>query len=111
MSTYYICGAISAKTEKEMQANLLKFDRVALELRNLGHEVINPPELDENKKNRALIGTPEWVEEWTGCLHRDLKIIRTRKPTMYVMEGWEMSLGANLELLEAEDLGLTICYQ
>ena len=111
MSLYYLCGAISASTEKEMQANLLKFDKAALELRQAGNEVINPPELDKNQTNRALAETPEWIKEWAECLHRDLKIIRERRPTMWVLKGWEASLGANLELREAEELGLTICYQ
>ena len=95
----YISGKITDTSPEKQSANLAKFDEVAGILREAGHEVFNPAELEV--KGGAT---------WEYYLARDLKWIYDNRPTLYVMSGCETSLGAKLEIEFAELIGLDIMY-
>jgi len=95
---YYLSGKITAPTRGEELANLKKFYELESELASRGIEVFNPAKLEEDGRS------------WEWYLARDLKWINDHRPTLYMMEGWEESRGARLEVEFARLLGLQILY-
>lgn len=74
------------------------FHAAAKKLREQGHEVINPAELDEE------IGTDE---PWDVYLRRDLAMLVTCD-AIALLPGWEKFRGARLEKHVACELGLRV---
>ena len=64
-------------------------------LRALGHEVVNPAELN--------CDTPDWLT----CMRRDIHAL-IECDGIALLENWELSRGARLELEIAQRLGLSI---
>lgn len=77
-----------------------KFMVAEAELLAQGHEVFNPAKLE-------VVGGAPW--EW--YLARDLKHICEERPSLYMLKGWEDSLGARLEKEFATLLGLPIEFE
>lgn len=98
LQMYYLSGKITAPTREEELANLKKFYDVEHQLASRGIEVFNPAKLEQDGKS------------WEWYLARDLKWINDYRPTLYMMEGWQESRGARLELAFAQLLGLNIIY-
>jgi hypothetical protein len=92
----YISGSITAPTPTEQADNLLRFHEVAERLRKDGHDVFNPAELE-------VTGAT-----WEYYLTRDLVWIYEHRPTLYLLNGWEKSRGARLEVELAKLLGLPL---
>lgn len=95
---YYISGKITAPTREEEVANIKKFFDVEKQLIDRGFDVFNPARLEQEGKS------------WEWYLARDLKWINDHRPIIYLMEGWEDSRGARLEVAFAQLLGLSIIY-
>lgn len=67
-------------------------------LRALGHEVVNPAELN-----------PDTETPWHQCMRRDLAALLTCD-AMAMLDGWQKSAGAHLEMHVAHRIGITILF-
>jgi hypothetical protein len=92
----YLSGRISSNDPEEQQANLQKFHDLEKELVARGFEVFNPAKFVTEGKT------------WEFYLARDLKYLYEARPMLYLMEGWEQSRGARLEVEFAKLCGLQI---
>ena len=70
--------------------NFPAFNAEATRLRALGHEVVNPAELN-----------PDSDAPWHECMRRDLAAL---------LEGWQKSSGAHLEMHVAHRVGMPILF-
>ena len=98
MKTYYLSGSISNGGTKK--SSFERFNEAEEKLKSEGHTVYNPASW-EQKEERA----------WEWYLARDLMLILKEKPTLYMLQGWEVSQGARLEKQWAELLNLDIEYE
>ena len=82
--------------------NFQRFFEVQGYLESRGYDVVNPAEFDVietyvNKRSRS----------WEDCLADDLQLLSGCDAIM-MLGGWEDSEGANIELEEAQSLGLIV---
>ena len=96
MIKYYLSGKITDVTRELELANLQKFHDLEKELVARGFDVFNPANWEQDGKT------------WEWYLARDLKWIYDNRPMLYLMEGWQDSRGARLEVEFAKLLGLSI---
>lgn len=75
------------------------FNKVAEKLRLTGREIYNPAE---------IIGPPEW--SWADYMRRALELMM-HCDTIYVLQGYESSRGAKIEIALAKELEMTIIYE
>lgn len=113
----YLAGPMSGHPD----FNRAAFRAAAAELREAEsdgrpiYEVISPVELDEQDGTLAK-ETPEMAERgkpteelWVDCLRRDLiRILDAKIDAVVVLEGWEDSRGAALEVHVARSLGVPV---
>ena len=92
MKKIYISGAMSGKPD----FNFPLFHAEALRLRRIGYDVVNPAELN-----------PDPNTGWHECLRTDLKAL-LECDTIALLEGWEGSSGAHLELHVAHRVGIRV---
>ena len=90
--TYYISGPMTGQDNNNWPA----FDRVAADLRDLGHLTIFP----------AIGDYP-----YKDLLFADIARIVQRADAIYMLEGWEHSPGARAEHAVAVALKLPIGYE
>ena len=96
----YLSGPLSAKTIKLLKENIGVFVRKTHELRELGHTVFSPPENEPLNKS------------WEWYMARDVDVLYKEKfDAIYLMNGWEDSLGARFEKQVAINLKLKIIYE
>ena len=88
----YISGPMTGYADLNMPA----FHQAAGMLRQLGHEVVNPAEINSDPGI-----------SWEVCLRADIKAL-CDCDTIAMLSGWEQSKGAHLELHVAHRLGLKI---
>lgn len=91
MSKLYLAGRMSHLP----QHNFPRFHQEAARLRSLGFEVINPAEINADETN------------WLLCMRADIHAL-IECDGIALLENWELSRGARLELEIAQRLGLTI---
>lgn len=96
MSKIYISGAITGTTDY-----MKRFAKAQVELTALGYSVINPAAV-----NAMLPENTTW-EEYMKMSMTMLEIA----DGIYMLDGWQDSKGANMELARAKELGLTVYYQ
>lgn len=90
--------------------NFAAFHAEAARLRALGHEVINPAEINGGADELAACAamTPaEMAEHWRACMRNDIKVL-VDCDGISLLPGWERSRGARLELHVASELGLDV---
>lgn len=92
MTRIYISGPITGKPD----LNFPLFNAEAARLRALGYEVVNPVEL-----------CPDPAATWHECMKRDLKALLDCD-SIVMLEGWEDSQGAHLELHIAHRVGIKV---
>lgn len=99
MIRYYLSGKITDVTRALELANLQKFHDLEKELVARGFDVFNPAKLETNGM------------QWHDYLARDLLWIHTHQENLmlYLLEGWEQSQGARLEVAYARLLKIPIC--
>lgn len=95
---YYLSGRISDPNPNVMQNNLEYFCRVEEELTKRGISVFNPAKIKGDGKS------------WEWYLAYCLKWINDNRPVIYLLNGWEDSRGARLEVAFAKRLDLAIIY-
>ena len=88
----YLSGPMTGRTELNWPA----FQAEAHRLRALGYVVINPAELNPNPKTG-----------WHACMRADLKALLDCD-AICLLDGWEQSQGAHLELHVAHRVGLQV---
>lgn len=96
----YLSGTISlggTLPDEQIRANLNQFKRVALVLRERGHEVVDPTEM------RPPVTSPTW-RDWMVV---DLKAMLDCDGIV-MLPGWEDSPGARLEHHVALALGMSV---
>jgi len=92
---YYLSGKITDVTRELEKANLQKFHDLEKELVARGFDVFNPASLEQDGMT------------WEQYLSRDLLWIIENRPMLYLMEGWQDSRGARLEVAMARLIGLS----
>lgn len=92
MKRIYISGPMTSCPSLNFPA----FNAAANRLRNLGYEVVNPAEIDQ-----GLSPT------WGSCMRRDIAELMTCD-TIALLNGWELSKGAHLEVHIAHRVGIRI---
>lgn len=102
METLYIAGPMRG-------SDIWNYDRFFywdVVLRKLGYDVVNPAREDVMKWVRdGWVFTPE---QFDAVLEEDLSLIEKRCTGIFLLKGWEESVGARAEMAKAEALGLTI---
>lgn len=86
----YIAGPMSGLPGLNFPA----FHAEAKKWRDLGHEVINPAELN-----------PDPTMPWAECMRRDIAALVTCD-TIILLPGWQQSMGASLEQHIAKQLSM-----
>lgn len=92
MKRIYLSGPMSGLPE----LNFAAFRAEATRLRALGFEVVNPAELN-----------PDPFASWHACMRADLKALLDCD-TIAMLDGWQGSSGAHLEMHVAHRVGLVI---
>lgn len=92
----YVSGPMTGMPRHNRPA----FNRAAKLLRKKGYSVVNPAELDAKEKKSL---------PWVDCLRRDIKALM-KCHEVALLQGWESSRGANLEVHIARQLGMKIYY-
>lgn len=96
----YICGKMSGLPEY----NYPRFNQVASELRLKGYFVENPAEVQ--------VENAVWHKEWEWHDYMKAAIQQLiRCDAIYVLNGYETSKGANIEIQLAKDLGINVYYE
>lgn len=83
------------------------FDEAAAKLRDLGHEVINPAEVDRNSwpEHNFSSGKPPSDFNYKQVLLQDLRMI-SECDAIYTLPNWHQSPGATAEVAFAKAIGL-----
>lgn len=92
--TLYLSGPMS----RYKDLNFPRFNRVASELRERGHKVVNPAELPHNE---------DLTKPWSFYIREDLRALLDCDEIM-LLPGWKGSKGARLERRLAKALGMKI---
>lgn len=96
MTCVYISGPMTGVPALNFPA----FHRAAARFRALGHQVVNPAELD----------TQDTIElSWSDYLRRDIKQL-VDCTHIALLPGWQHSRGAQLEKHIADALGMSVVY-
>jgi hypothetical protein len=97
---YYIAGPMSGIP----QFNYPAFDKMADKIRDMGHEVMSPAEMDsEAVRHIAMASEHGNLSEfnsdstWGDFLARDVKIVADEVDGVVLLPGWTNSRGARLE--------------
>lgn len=104
-STAYVCGPMRGQE----CFNFKNFFYWQVVLEKSGYKVINPAEID----CKAWINDG-WIftdDQHAGILEKDCEIIRNEVDFLFVLTGWENSVGANKEIATAEEKGILIVYE
>lgn len=78
--------------------NFPLFNRVAVRLRNLRWEVVNPVEIN-----------PDESADWLDCIAADLLAMRGCT-AICLLPGWTDSYGAKIERMAADRMGLEVFH-
>lgn len=97
----YLAGPMSGIP----QFNYPAFAAAAEKLREQGHTVLNPAEMDDPKTRELALASMDgsldsgvWHgESWADFLARDVKIVADSVEGVALLKGWEKSRGARLE--------------
>lgn len=89
----YVAGPMAGKEHHNFPA----FHAAARRLRDMGHEVVNPAELNADPGDRT----------WEECMRIDIAVLMACD-AMVLLPGWGESRGAKLEALVANELALRV---
>lgn len=101
IKSVYISGPIT----KNPKGNARAFQEATDKIRELGFEVVSPSELDEEADllTEELAKVNSGSKEWAQLLVRDILHV-TAVDALVVIDGWQASRGAKLEVLLANSL-------
>ena len=92
MKRIYLSGPMTGVPE----LNVPSFHAEAFRLKALGYEVVNPVDIN-----------PDPYARWQDCLRRDL-VALLGCDTLALLDGWQKSVGAHLEMHVAHRVGMEI---
>lgn len=92
MNRIYISGPMTGIKDFNFPA----FNGAACALRCAGYDVVNPAEIN-----------PDGSKPWSECLRSDIKAL-CDCDTIVMLDGWENSAGAHLEMHIAHRVGITV---
>ena len=101
MKVIYVAGKYRSKTEWGLEENIRRAEAAAVKLWQQGYAVLCP------HKNTAHFGGACPDETW---LEGDIEILK-RCDAIYMLKGWEDSLGACEELRIALEHNLEVIYE
>lgn len=103
---WYLSGPLSADSREQAKRNMLAFEEAARVLRQRKNiTIVSPIELDYEEKV-ATEHVEAGSKEWRYLLARDIQVVADPSTEgVYVLEGWEDSRGARLEVHVALELG------
>lgn len=101
MKVIYVSGKYRGESESEVFDNIVHARRVALELWGKGFAVICP------HTNSMFMGSQMFDNAF---IEGDLEIVK-RCDVIFMLRGWEQSVGAKKELKVAIERGLGVCYE
>ena len=99
--------------------NFPAFDRAKAIITQSGDEAISPADIDRaNGFDGMMVSPDDPCDQWPttmgwdtmACIQRDIDAIKTCD-AIYLLDGWEKSVGANAELAVAKWMGKHIAYQ
>lgn len=90
----YLAGPMTGRPE----LNFPLFHAEAQRLRDCGHEVVNPAEINVNP-----------AKGWTECMRADIAEL-VKCEAIAMLPGWQQSKGATLEHHIATQLGLVVIH-
>lgn len=104
MSRFYISGAIAGHPDGNREA----FERAAERLEELGHEAVNPHDIDPDHDGPCRIGYADAGEHTSAChLRADIRKLLDCD-SMALLPGWGRSRGANIEVTVANAIGIPV---
>ena len=92
MKRIYLSGPMTGIADMNFPA----FNAASERLRGLGYDVVNPVDLN-----------PDTDVGWHECMRRDLAALLTCD-TLALLDGWQKSAGAHLEMHVAHRVGMDI---
>jgi hypothetical protein len=106
--TAYISGPITHATGPD------QFGPLKHELEMLGYTVLNPKDVPACR-NQTCLRLPheidkDWEHSWACYLKHDLAAMLQHCDTIVMMDGWQDSHGARLEMSTAAAVGMTILF-
>lgn len=100
----YLAGPMTGYADLNFPA----FHAEAARLRALGHDVINPAEINgEDPAAVALLSPGEMEAHWRACMRADITAL-LECDGIAMLPGWEKSRGASLEHHVASALGFQV---
>ena len=102
MERLYLAGPMSGIP----QFNYPRFNAVAAALREQGFSVVNPAELDDFDYSQQALASEQGAlgdvdVSWGTVLGRDVTVVADTCDGVMLLEGWERSRGAVLEVTTA----------
>ena len=101
---YYLAGPMTGVP----QFNIPLFDEAAFKLRKAGFDIISPAERDTYETRSSALRSKDGdhaqlttAESYGDMLSRDMKIIADEVDGLVLLDGWENSRGARLEVYVA----------
>lgn len=101
MQKIYIAGPMTGIKD----FNYPKFIYIASILRRLGFEVVSPVEIGDKYGPPVVLNSDR--EKLEKVMNEELKAIE-RCDAIYLLDGWERSIGAKAELVHAIEHGLQV---
>ena len=109
MSTVYVSGPITHHTGPD------PFEPISRTLSRLGFTVVNPKTIgacpDESCVKLPHEEEKGWNHSWACFLKHDLAAMLLRCDTILMLNGWQDSHGARLELTVASAVGMTVMFE
>jgi len=107
--TVYVSGPITHNTGPD------PFEPAARLLSRRGYDVINPKVIpkcpDESCDKLPHELERGWKHSWACCLKYDLAVILRDCDTILMLDGWQESHGARLELTVASAVGMNVLFE
>lgn len=100
----YLSGPMSGFPESNFPA----FHATAAALRAKGFDVVNPAEINDDQ-GPDVSDTEAWTAFYNQCLRADLREMMDCD-AIALMDGWQRSAGANLELHVAHRVGMDVFF-
>ncbi len=95
----YISGPMSGYPDNNFPA----FDAAALRLTALGYSAVNPADINKQMN-------PDDVGLYSKCIRNDLKALADCD-AIYMLNGWQKSVGAKLELENALTIRIPVFFE
>lgn len=107
--TVYVSGPITHHVGED------PFGPVAEKLQSLGYFVTNPKMIPKCA-DESCVKLPHeqewgWAHSWACCLKYDLVALLTTCDTILMLDGWQDSHGARLELTVASAMGFDVMFE